>query len=263
MKRYVYIYALCIIIVLCLPMSSLAASHPPAHPDAKFTQRILPMQCQFQTINDGLNTIIYLTPAICQPVVVPSHQPQKTPVTAVSQFTNPKNSSRGTIIPPLNNPVDSLNGHNRRVVELNHYSAVKSKRGWLVRSQVGAVYRYRPLDDSKQGTVHQMTIANISLQGVTILLQPSNQLFSLTPGQEIKADYSQQGKPTIAIRLVGRPSFNEVTLRIRLLSAKLFTQDTNMKDWPALWLALVAVAGLLGLGLAYRSLHHIIALRFR
>ena len=69
-----------------------------------FGQRILPMDCVFETINDGTGTLHYLTPAACGVVVTPS--PSEPDIPILSPQPN-LNFSTGTASPTTPIPAHS------------------------------------------------------------------------------------------------------------------------------------------------------------
>lgn len=260
MKRVLFTAFISLAAILSLPICCVAASRP-IKPDAKFTQLILPENCQFQTVNDGLNTIIYLTPANCQLASNPPQKPDLPQTPADNSSGNAAQIPRGTIIPSLYNPpATKPQIPNQSIVDLSDRPAQKLAQGLLVTAKAGLIYQYRPLLNSS-GPEHQLIITNVTKEGATVLLQPSNQLISLTTGQEVKADYSHDGKPTVAITLVKHISPTKILLNIRLLAYRSIpsTSPSSSKADPVI--ILVAVTSVVSLGLVYRSIRHIVLRR--
>jgi hypothetical protein len=57
---------LVLVVSLCLPVAAAVLSTASASAEqTTFTQKILPANCMFETVNDGTGTLRYLTPATC------------------------------------------------------------------------------------------------------------------------------------------------------------------------------------------------------
>jgi hypothetical protein len=59
-------------------------------------QRILPLECVFEVVNDGSNTITYLTPEACGIIIPPDPEPETDP----NQPNSPTTPVGGVILPP-------------------------------------------------------------------------------------------------------------------------------------------------------------------
>lgn len=66
--------------------------------DGNFQQRILPLECVFEVVNDGSNTITYLTPEACGIIIPPDPDPD--PETNPNQPNSPTTPVGGIILPP-------------------------------------------------------------------------------------------------------------------------------------------------------------------
>lgn len=230
--RYRFIaISLCLFTIICIAPTALAAKPP--KDSAKFTQKILPLNCQFQTINDGMNTIVYLTPSLCNHPVVPN--PSKKPATSPGQSNSaistnintsagqPVSNSGPIITVPIPNAGQSGKSTGSSTTELNTKAHVFEARGTDVTVSSGDTLHYTPSGDNTSHP-HSLTVVDIETASVTILLQPANQLITLAPSHTVMADYNQAGRPTIAVTLKGTLSGDRALLHIRLVT---FQHKTN------------------------------------
>ena len=70
--------------------------------DGDIYQRILPLECVFQIVNDGSNTIIYVTPEECGVVIPPDPDPEPEPEEPENPVnpTTPEIPDGSTVLPP-------------------------------------------------------------------------------------------------------------------------------------------------------------------
>ena len=226
-----------LVTTVLIPAAVQAAA--PARESATLKQMILPSNCKFETVNDGLNTIVYLTPAACVPIVTPD--PANPSPGSPSNPANPSQPGKPAVTPGKSNNNKPLiaarpdqSGATNLFVLPNLPTTPESqvmpapkKRIFIIEEQVSAVYaqsgdvyRYqlaatkqRPLAD------RELSIVSVGKDWVTLLLQPLNQLISLKKGQTSQADYDEAGRPHILVTVEDIASNAQVKLRIEVLGA--------------------------------------------
>jgi hypothetical protein len=83
-KRYIFIY---LIVQQSVLLACIWTSLPVKAATATFSQNILPLDCLFETVNDGTNTIHYLTPAQCGQIInIPNIPSSSTFVSPIAQY---------------------------------------------------------------------------------------------------------------------------------------------------------------------------------
>jgi hypothetical protein len=217
-------------------------------------QQILPIDCIFETINDGLNTINYLTPAECGVIVPPVTEPtEPTPTDRVviprtriaSRTPVATNGGIGHVSSPLA-PQES----NRQLL-LNNIIDTMGKEGYLVHVREGDVLFYRPLD-SPQAVVRSIIIKKIGPESKTMQIDIGGLDLTLTLHifSTQHFDKLQNGEPAVSVRLESVQK-SEATLRIRLLKA---TPVASRQ--PDRKLQLTVIAALVGFGILLRLMPH-------
>jgi hypothetical protein len=195
----------------------------------------------FEVVNDGLGTINYITPQACGQVVQPpAPNPDTTTGTAGStppgsDINNIPSSSDSTII-IIGPPTSS----NNPPVDLNESLASQTDKGALVALKVGMKFIYTPRFGSDKNIERTITITGISPQGVTFLMQPTNQVTTIRPDQTLHLDFDSKQRPRLAIRLRGTPTTESANINIWLLSTKL--SNTMMPTGTSSLLPAIAIS---------------------
>jgi hypothetical protein len=201
-----------------------------AHVSAEHTtlkQQILPLDCVFETVNDGLGTINYLTPAECGVLIPPVEEPeQPTPTTDPIVIPKTRVTSRTPLfgsssepLPDTTVPHTENGGKNdpSRHLLLNNIRDALSAHGYVVRVKTGDVLFYRPVD-SPQIAVRGIVVGSIDGRDKTVRLAVSNLNLSLLllTGEIRTFDRLKNNEPAISVKL---EKFNskDAILRIRLL----------------------------------------------
>lgn len=206
-------------LAIACAVGALTAPQQAAAEHTTFRQQILPLNCVFEVVNDGLGTINYITPGACGQVVQPPQPSNKPPA-------NPSNTPQPTA--PITNiptPSDTPNiiigaptTSNKPPILLNQLSAATGNRGFKIIAKVGTKLSYYPRFGSDQQIEQTITITGISPQGVTFLEESDNQVVTIRPTQTIRLDYDDIGDPRLAVRLQGVPTNDSADLRIWLLN---------------------------------------------
>ena len=222
------------IIVLCLICGSIHRSA--SAQQATLRQQILPLDCVFETINDGLGTIHYLTPTECGQVIPPDNPGVGTPNSGATTPTPTNAPATGTthrpvrssffatVVPDLTSTGHQIPGHadesimdSGRKLLLNNIADSTSKSGHTVVAQVGNVLFYRPVD-APNAAIRSITVTDIRPSAIHLLVQPINLKLSARPNQTIRFDKLQNGQPGVEIT-VQQITASSATLQIRLLRA--------------------------------------------
>ncbi len=225
MKRLTLYFILgALLLQLCLLVSTdtvLAKKN-----DALFEQQILPLNCVYQIVDDGLGTIIYLTPQECGHVVHPPKKPTTKPTkgggksTKIQNKDKPVHVQRQNYSPPglpvLRQPHSANTDHGTKSIILNDSPDALARSGYRKTVMAGDIFTYIPLT-GKKTTKHTIRITSVLAAGVSILIQPSNQLIFVPNGSTKYLDYDADHKPSLAIT-VTRSADGKALLDIRLLS---------------------------------------------
>jgi hypothetical protein len=194
-------------------------------------QQILPLECVFETVNDGLGTIHYLTPTECGVVLPPASSgsqtnssvtPQSTPVSRPlkNSFIG-RGTYIGSIVPPnsKSNPgahPDENVTNGSGTILLNSISDSLSGNGYLVTIHPGNVLFYRP-SDQPGAKVRSLSIVAIGSGSVTFYTQPFDENLTINLGKTLTYDRLLDGNPALSISVISTSSQDTATLRIHLL----------------------------------------------
>ena len=192
-----------------------------------FKQQILPLDCVFEQVNDGLGTIQYLTPETCgvilPPAVIPPAATGSQPETGSSSGYYTGSQPSSTIVYPSrtirqrdSNPADTRSGVVPTLL-LNNISTMLQNGGDIVQVQVGSTFFYRPVD-SPQAAIRSLTVTAINASGVTLTSQQTGVSFHLGIGQARTYDKLQTGQPALGIRLEILRAPQSASLRLQLLA---------------------------------------------
>lgn len=205
----------------CLLATSGVVSAATTTQRAKFTQKILPLTCVYQEVNDGLGTLIYLTPADCGIIDKPGN----------SGGGGGRGNSGGSKSPsPGNNPLSNLgssglvtgqyvNPSKPKTLHLNHFQSAENDKGLAITVSAGFQLAYIPLFGADNGP-RTIVVTATSPQWVTLVIQPLGQLVDVKAGEKVLVDYSSDQKPRLAIRLLEVPKNGQAKLKIWLLNAR-------------------------------------------
>jgi hypothetical protein len=207
---------------------------------ATFKQQILPLNCVFEDINDGLGTLHYLTPAECGQIIPPpppvdTGPPDtvKTPAPSSKPVTVKRNSlvnlaPNSTSQRPINTvvpPVVTANGP-----FINSSSEVTKPHGFVVHAKEGEVLYYQPLG-RPTASLRKITVSNIKRNQADIDIQPIGLQKTIKLHQNLRLDNDQTSLPAIEITLehIDLGPDPGVTLRLKLL-AELKHPDQHRPD---------------------------------
>ncbi len=256
MKYAASLLILCTVLTISGPATALSAHAP----DARFTQKILPLNCVFDEVNDGLGTLTYLTPAECGQIITPIVTPGKPNQNGQPSTITPKpvlifQSTFRSVTPqytrsiglqpeplPPNTPQSGL--------LLNTVGNITSKSGAIVTVKRGDALYYRPLGSS-QATVRKIIVTGITTHSVTFSVWPLNQQANLELNKEISFDSTEiDPSPAIKITLerIVASSEPQVTLRLQLLrviSSAVKTGTVSRSDTQKIVLLSLGIIALL------------------
>jgi hypothetical protein len=197
--------------------------------DARFTQKILPINCIFDEINNGLGTLAYLTPAECGQLITPPDNTGQSEQTGTIKpipvlifqpsFAVTPSKPKLTYLGQQPEPLPTTTAQNGLL--LNTVSNITGISGALVTLKHGDSLYYRPLG-SVLATLRKITITDITTDSASFSVSPINKKSTLKLRENISFDTSEtNASPAIQITLKNIIASNEpqVTLRLRLLRA--------------------------------------------
>ncbi len=224
--------------------------------DVALKQQIVPMDCIFEEVNDGLGTLHYLTPEACG-VIIPTPSTSPPPAVSSTSFTPaPEPLVNQTVThdhPPRvigsNNTVNGSGSDPVNVVLLNNIADALQSGGDVFPVHVGSTFFYRPVDSPQSG-IRSLTITSINASGITLYIQQLKLSFHLGVGQARTYDTLQNGQPAIGIRLEILKQPNTATVRLQLLAAHQTSNDPLSHVAP---LAFAITVVFVTLGLRFKS----------
>lgn len=191
--------------------------------------KILPMQCVFEVVNDGSNTLRYLTPEDCGQLVTdpgPGQQPTEsnnTPITGITPFFSPIRPSEPNIA-----PTD---------IYLNDFAAFMSAAGITLDLSLGQTVYF---SIASRGTVetHSITVKEIGADYVVLTIASAPFDTTLHVGDKQQYDIIGNGQDDIEITLnsVGDNTANLTFRQLAQPANPAITATTEeSQDKPAMW----------------------------
>jgi hypothetical protein len=223
--------------------------------NATLKQQILPLDCIFEEVNDGLGTIHYLTPEACGVIIPPTVEPTLPPAPSGSGQITPqlmpvlgrtpaRNSVYRSPTTSQSNPgTDHENGL-INVILLNNIGAALQNGGYVVMVHIGSTFFYRPLDNP-QTTVRSLTVTGIDAHKITLSVQQINLKFNLGLGQARTFDKLRTSQPAIGVRLESLDAPSSAELRVQLLNIRPVVEH-NASVGVQLWLLFILLLVLIG-----------------
>jgi len=135
-------------------------------------QRILPLNCIFDFVNDGTNTIFYITPEICEPPVNPliPEIPQDNTVVVTETITGGSTSFPQIFINrQQRTPADNL--LQNKGIYLNSFSSFNKASGTRIILSAGQVVYFDTDDSGRQN--YSIIIEEIGLDYIKIRISPN------------------------------------------------------------------------------------------
>jgi hypothetical protein len=196
---------------------------------ATFKQQILPLNCVFEEVNDGLGTLLYLTPAECGQIITPlaindrdTSNDYTTPLPSGKTATvrryslvNLAPSSSGpkpvsTLVPPIVTTSGPL---------INSSSEATKPQGYSLLVKEGEVLYYQPLG-KPAASLRKITISHIKRNQADIDIQPLGLQKTIKLHESLRLDTDQTSTPAIEITLehIDLGPDPDVTLRLKLLA---------------------------------------------
>lgn len=198
---------------------------------ALFTQKILPLNCVFQTVDDGLGTLYFFTPAECGEIIYPP--PETKP--AEPTITEP--------IPPTNSGTNISGGAPSflTTTDLGLLSDLytKNQTDITLQAKEGQTFKFAIFNndklDAKLGHVeaHSLVIDKIDLTNpnhatVTVTLRSAPITIVIGEGQTITEDLTGNGLPDIDITAI------QISPQSVKLSVKVYKPLENLAQEAAL-----------------------------
>jgi hypothetical protein len=227
----------------------LAVSGLTGHVAAKhttFKQLILPIDCQFQVVANGLGTVVYLTPEACGQVPPPNdggssdygntgggkNHPTGSTGSSNGAIYNPGTSASSGSDNPVSAPPLTI-GPTPHILKLNTKPSAYAKNGYRTQLSLGSTVSYLP-QNQHSGSMHTLTVTNITATGVTVLMQPSGQFVEIPVGRTIYLDFDNNGNPSLEVHVLGATTGGQVKLDIRLVNTKDADETKNSGINPLL-----------------------------
>lgn len=179
-----------------------AGSQPILAADTTFTQKILPMDCVFETVNDGTGTLYYVTPEACGVVV--NQPPEQATITPY--VTNPSGGTIGAAPTPYYSIAPF------RVLDLGQLpSSTSGKQAENFRAVIDQTYSFTiNVRDPKNpnrifSSRHFLTLMSTDMSdtwhpAATLLLRSSPTTVSLKKDQIILRDLNDDGSLDFGIK---------------------------------------------------------------
>lgn len=204
-----------------------------------FKQQILPLDCVFETVNDGLGTVHYLTPAECGQIIPPPDNGQAGSDTnsgAVGNSTTGSNNTTATaknarksllrtLVPTSTEDDASPQGHSDETLSntgssllINSIADSLTNKGYVVTIRPGNVLFYRPTDNP-HAAVRSIIIRSITDGGVRFEVEPLNLQKIAQLNQQLAFDHLQNKQPAITITALTLNNAASAKIQIRLLHA--------------------------------------------
>jgi hypothetical protein len=225
MRKLLLFTALCIS-TLALFGGRVSAEH------TTLKQQILPIDCVFETVNDGSGTIHYLTPAECGQIIPPADDGsdnggvQPTAPDSGSQSVSkpltrsrnllPSNRNLSPIVPGSNGPTDSGGTITGRGVLINDHAASLTAGGYDVTVRKGNVLFYQ-LRGDQNAAIRTLIIGDIGRAGVAFTVQPLNVDLRAVKDTPLSFDHQPNGQPAIKLTVRDIPGDGTARLNIQLL----------------------------------------------
>jgi hypothetical protein len=194
-----------------------------------FKQQILPLNCVFEDINDGLGTLHYLTPAECGQIIPPPppvdtgpSDTVKTPAPSSKPITIRRNSL-ANLTPNNSSPIPSSTVVQPVVTAngpfINSSSEVTKSHGYSLNVKEGEVLYYQPLG-RPTASLRKITVSHIKRNQADIDIQPIGLQKTIKLHQNLRLDNGQTSTPAIEITLehIDLGPDPSVTLRLKLLA---------------------------------------------
>jgi hypothetical protein len=190
---------------------------------ATLKQQILPIDCVFETVNDGSGTIHYLTPAECGQIIPPTDDGDNkpTPKPDTPRVTRTRNALLPTQdstprTPDGNGSNDSGGIITGRGVLINDHAESLTSSGYDVTVRKGNVLFYQPRNDAN-APVRTILISNVDSHGVAFTVQPMNIDLLVTKDGPLSFDHQPNGQPAIKLTVKELYGDGSARLNIQLL----------------------------------------------
>jgi hypothetical protein len=232
------------VVLIALVMLGQLGGVATAAPRTTLEQRIFPLNCIFDYVNDGTNTIYYVTPDICEPPtnpVIPQNPNETVVVTEIAT-----DNSLPTPSYFYNRPTITASEQPSGIIYLNRYTSFGSLQGLNLNLNLGQVVYFDVISSSGIER-HTITLKEITDDYVVVNISSDPFDTRIYIAETKEFDVTKDGIADISITVnaitngVANMTFKKLNKSIPLSAELNLIEESKFNILPLIAMATVAV----------------------